>query len=200
MSGGEDPAAIARALGARGYVVSAGFLSATELGDVAARFAVREAAGEFRAAATGAGANRAVRPSIRGDHIHWLAEPDDPIEGPLLLRLENLRLALNEELALGLVDVECHYAIYPAGARYARHLDRSPAGAERVVSLVIYLNEEWNDADGGELRLYCEPVVDIVPRGGTLVLFRSERFEHEVRPTLAARRSLTGWFRRRARQ
>lgn len=197
MSGAESFPSIARALGARGYVVIDGFLSPEELSDLAARLAVRESTGELRPAATGAGANRAVRPSIRGDEIHWLSEPDDPIEGPLLRRLDGLRRALNEELSLGLSDIECHYAVYPIGARYARHLDRSPAGAERVVSLVLYLNEHWRDADGGELRLYADPVVDLCPRGGTLVLFQSERFEHEVRSTRAVRRSLTGWFRRR---
>jgi SM-20-related protein len=41
-------------------------------------------------------------------------------------------------------------------------------------------------------------VRDIVPHGGTLVVFLSERFEHEVLPTARARVSLAGWFRRRA--
>jgi SM-20-related protein len=98
------------------------------------------------------------------------------------------------------LDLECHYAIYPPGTHYRRHLDRSPAGAERVVSLVLYLNEDWNPADGGELKLYTEPGVLIVPSGGTLVLFVSESLEHEVLPTRAVRLSLTGWFRRRASQ
>jgi len=45
--------------------------------------------------------------------------------------------------------------------------------------------------------LYTEPPLDIVPWGGTLVLFMSQKLEHEVLPTRAQRHSLTGWFRRR---
>ncbi|HEY5930165.1 MAG TPA: 2OG-Fe(II) oxygenase, partial [Burkholderiales bacterium] len=65
-----------------------------------------------------------------------------------------------------------------------------------------YLNQDWRDADGGELRLYLErePLtrhVDIRPDGGTLVLFLSEKFPHEVLPAKRERHSLTGWFKAR---
>lgn len=96
-------------------------------------------------------------------------------------------------------ELECHYACYAPGTHYARHLDRSPAGSERVVSAILYLNPEWRPGDGGELAIYTgDREVLVAPRGGTLVTFLSERFEHEVRTARVARRSLTGWYRRRA--
>jgi hypothetical protein len=165
---------------------------------LAARVAELDHDGEFHAAAVGVGARRAVRAEVRGDRIRWLDAPAVRAERQLLGRLETLRVALNRELQLGVGELDCHYAIYPAGAGYVRHLDRSPAGAERVVSLALYLNETWSDGDGGELRLYADAgPVTIPPRAGTLVAFLSERFEHEVRPAARERTSLSGWFRRR---
>ena len=192
--------ALAEALAGPGWAIAPGFLDATCWRELAALARGRDAGGEFRAAAVGAGAARAVRTDVRGDRILWVYAPALGVEQALFAQLEQLRLALNAALLLGALDVECHYAIYGAGARYARHLDRSPAGAERVVSLVLYLNDDWAAGDGGALRLYAsDGVHDLVPAGGTLVLFASERIEHEVLPARRDRLSLTGWFRRRAR-
>jgi SM-20-related protein len=106
-------------------------------------------------------------------------------------------------LQLGAVELELHFAVYPAGGAYAVHVDRFRDADSRVLSLVLYLNEAWNEADGGALRLYLEagpeaPFVDVVPYGGTLVVFLSDRFPHEVLPARRERLSLAGWFRRRA--
>lgn len=174
------------------------FLDEALTRELRAVLAARDRRGEFRQAAVGAGAHRAVRPSVRGDRIHWLSAPYEPAERRVLDGLEALRLGLNEQAGLGLFDLECHYAIYPPGARYARHRDRSPAGAERVVSIVLYLGEAWSAGDGGELVLYGEPPVTVAPVPGTLVAFASADLEHEVLPTRIERRSLTGWYRRRA--
>jgi hypothetical protein len=102
---------------------------------------------------------------------------------------------LNRELQLGAVEPELHFAVYPAGAAYATHVDRFRDADSRVLSVVLYLNEAWSEADGGELRLYLEagpraPCVDVVPHGGTLVVFLSDRFPHEVLPARRERLSL----------
>ncbi len=195
---GAAAAAVADALQTRGYAVVRDFLTSPEVAELVADVRRREARGDFRPAATGAGPQRAVRPTIRGDRIHWLTLTEGEAEARLLARLEALKVSLNGACFLGLVDLECHYAIYPPGAGYVRHLDRSPAGVERVVSVVLYLNEGWTADDGGELRLFAEPTVDVRPSGGTLVLFLSDSLEHQVLPTRRERLSLTGWFRRRS--
>ena len=189
---------LVEALAGPGFGVDTGFAAAGLVRDLVADVGRRDAAGEFRAAAVGAGQNRAVRPQIRGDRICWLLASTSLAEREILAQFEALRIELNRTLMLGLVDFECHYAIYETGARYARHLDRSPRGAERVISAVLYLNEDWRATDGGELVIVAEEgEVTVVPDGGTLAVFLSERFEHEVRAAGRTRRSLTGWFRRR---
>ena len=101
---------------------------------------------------------------------------------------------------LGLFSFEGHYAIYPPGGGYARHKDRFRDDDARVLSCVAYLNDEWRACDGGALRIHRDaaPPLDVLPRGGTLVAFLSERFDHEVLPAARERCSVTGWFRRRA--
>ncbi|HYJ20383.1 MAG TPA: 2OG-Fe(II) oxygenase, partial [Burkholderiales bacterium] len=119
-----------------------------------------------------------------------------------LERFEQMRLKLNRDLQVGLFEFECHFARYKPGAFYRKHLDQFSRDSRRRLSSILYLNQDWRDADGGELRLYLErkPVsghVDIRPDGGTLVLFLSEKFPHEVLPAKRERHSLTGWFKAR---
>jgi SM-20-related protein len=115
---------------------------------------------------------------------------------------EELRRACNRTLTLGLFEFECHYALYPPGASYSRHRDRFRDDDARVLSCVLYLNEDWRSGDGGALRLHLDhkDPLDIAPVGGTLVAFLSGAFDHEVLPARRARIALAGWFRRRAAQ
>jgi SM-20-related protein len=67
---------------------------------------------------------------------------------------------------------------------------------------VLYLNEDWRDSDCGQLRFYTDgsdggEYLDIFPQAGTLVLFRSACFWHEVMPARRERFSVTGWLRER---
>ncbi|HEY7758372.1 MAG TPA: 2OG-Fe(II) oxygenase [Burkholderiales bacterium] len=204
---GRGPAAleaVADALAADGLCIRSDFFPAeliTALArDAHARFA------EFQPAGTGAGPGRALRPQVRGDSTLWLESPGrSRAQRAALARFEMLRLALNGELHLGLFDFECHFAVYPPGAGYRRHFDRLAGDAQfagaggRVLSCVLYLNRHWPPEDGGQLRLYRPgaPALDVAPQGGTLVVFLSDRFEHEVLPARRERLSLTGWFRRR---
>jgi len=190
---------VADRLESAGYAVWPGFLPAAEVLALQEHALGRLAAGDFHPAAVGSGEGRRVRPDVRGDDILWVSSPDCAAEQRLLARLEQLRLTLNRELSLGLFELECHYAAYPPGAAYARHLDRFVTDASRVVSCIVYLNPGWSAADGGALRLHVgDGTVDVLPEGGTLATFLSERFWHEVLPATRLRLSLTGWFRRRA--
>jgi len=157
-------------------------------------------AGALKHARVGAGRERRVRGEVRGDHIVWLEPPGaTPAQQLCFERFETLRLALNRELQLGLLGFECHFAVYPPGALYRRHLDRFATDDRRTLSCVLYLNEGWSAEDGGALRLHLDHGHrDVAPHGGTLVVFLSERVEHEVLPARRQRLSLTGWFTRRA--
>jgi len=161
----------------------------------------RDVAGEFRAARMGRGAARIERAQMRGDRTRWLDAADArPAESVLFALLERLREAVNEALFLGLFDFEGHYAIYPPGTGYARHVDRFRDDDARALTLILYLNEAWTAAHGGALRIVPDdrPARDVRPEGGTLVAFLSERFPHEVLPATRERLSFTGWYRRRS--
>jgi SM-20-related protein len=159
--------------------------------------------GQLRAAAVGSGKLRQVRTDVRGDQICWMDHPasSEP-QRACLHRFEQLRLMLNRTLQLGLLDFECHFACYPAGARYVRHSDQFQGDGSRELSCVLYLNENWKREDGGQLRLYLDSgnttPKDVVPRGGRLVMFMSRRFTHEVLPATRERLSIAGWFKTRA--
>ena len=158
-----------------------------------------DAGAQLAPAATGRGASLA-RIGLRGDRARWFeADALTPAQMPYWSQMDMLRIALNRSLMLGLHELEAHYALYPPGAGYARHRDRFRDDDTRVLSSVLYLNSDWNEADGGALRLHLpDGAVDVPPRGATLVLFLSAEIEHEVLPTTRERLSIAGWFRRRA--
>lgn len=106
---------------------------------------------------------------------------------------------LNRELLLGLFSFESHFAHYGPGDFYRRHVDAFRGGANRVLSVIVYLNPDWQSREGGELMLYtdgdCQGGLAVAPQLGTLVVFLSEEFPHEVLPALRDRYSIAGWYR-----
>ena len=194
---------VSESIGAGGWLVLPDFIgqeTIAALRDECRRFA---ATGMFRAAAVGSNANHKIQPDIRSDEILWLeaAQGNDGRQR-CLARFEQLRLALNRQLQLGLFEFECHYARYAPGAFYRKHFDRFRCDARRILSSVLYLNDGWKNGDGGALRLFLGDGenmdhVDVQPVGGTLVLFLSEHLAHEVLPAKRERLSLAGWFRTR---
>ena len=152
----------------------------------------------FHAAHIGRGAAKVQIDSIRGDVISWL-DGTDSIDQCYLAHMETLRMGLNRALFLGLFDYECHYAIYGTGAGYAKHSDVLVGKKNRVLTTVLYLNEDWQSSDGGELNLFepsgIEVIATVTPKFGTMIIFLSESFPHEVLISHHTRRSLTGWFR-----
>ena len=168
--------------------------------ELAAECHKRSVQGELSPAAVGRGPNQEVREGIRGDHIQWL-EPGEALACDSYLGLmESLRIAMNRRLFLGLEDFESHFAMYPPGAFYLKHLDRFRDDDRRMVSAVVYLNDAWLPEHGGHLRMYLDDrgEYDVLPTGGCLVVFLSGEIPHEVMPATRDRLSLTGWFRRRA--
>jgi len=170
--------------------------------ELAAECHKRAAEGELAPAAVGRGPFQEIREGIRGDHIQWL-EPGEVVACDSYLELmDSLRVAMNRGLFLGLEDFESHFAMYPPGAFYLKHVDRFRDDDRRMVSAVIYLNNAWLPEHGGQLRMYLKGDVeyDVVPAGGCLVVFLSGEIPHEVLPATRERLSLTGWFRRRGNE
>ena len=184
----------------RGWAVRADWLSATVVRQLACEARAEYADGAFAAAQVGSGASRGLAPQLRRDRIRWIeAVHATAAQAALLQRFEGLRLDINRTLMLGLFDLEAHFALYSPSAFYGRHVDRFQSDDTRTVSVVLYLNEDWNPSCGGQLRLEVEEgkSLDILPAGGTLVCFLSDRFPHEVLPASRERLSVAGWFKRR---
>lgn len=186
-------------LAARGWSVQTLAVPARLSAELAAECRRRHAAGALARAAIGRGPGQQLDESIRGDHIQWLAPGESAVVDEYLGLLDELRGALNRELFLGLEDYECHFALYPPGSFYRRHLDRFRDDDRRTVTTVFYLNQDWQPEQGGALRIELADgrEHDVLPAAGTLVVFMSGDFPHEVLPASRERLSLTGWYRRR---
>ncbi|KPQ01388.1 2OG-Fe(II) oxygenase [Marinobacter sp. HL-58] len=147
----------------------------------------------------GRGADMLRDRSVRRDKIAWL-QGVTPVQAELFAFFESVRLGLNQRLFLGLRRFEAHYATYHEGDFYRRHVDSFRGRASRVVSLVLYLNENWQEADGGALQVCNRENEDeicgtILPEAGRMALFMSEEIPHEVLPANRTRYSVACWFR-----
>jgi SM-20-related protein len=186
-------------LSAAGISIRDGFLAPSQIRSLVDCAQARGKHGDFVAARFGSNTHLQQRADIRGDFICWLREPLYPAERILLAELEQLRLDLNRGAFLGLFELELHYAWYPPGAGYARHVDQPHGSAQRKVSLVLYLNMEWEPLAGGALRVFdaADGFRDIEPIAGRLVCFLTPGREHAVLPARRDRLSISGWFRAR---
>jgi SM-20-related protein len=135
---------------------------------------------------------------VRTDAICWI-NGDSAAGRDWLAWAEALREYLNRELLLGLFSFESHFAHYRPGDFYRKHKDAFRGESNRVLSVVVYLNPGGQSEEGGELRVYTgAPVgetIRVQPLLGTLVVFLSEEFPHEVLPATRDRYSIAGWFR-----
>ena len=158
--------------------------------------------GQFTKAAVGKGDQKQVRAEIRSDEVLWMdATSLSPLQAIFWEKVAEVQQVLNRRCFLGLKSFEGHFARYPIGSFYKRHLDQFHAVPHRIVTIILYLNESWTEAEGGQLRMYfpqedgSERLEDVLPVGGRLVVFLSEEIPHEVLPTHKERISITGWLR-----
>jgi SM-20-related protein len=193
-----------RALGERGWFLIDGVLGhPTSIGIHDAVEALA-AAGRLQPAGLSRGTNYRVDQVVRGDCITWVAAEETPPKlAPLCGVFIALRDALNREAYLGLGRMEVQAARYPGGgAAYHRHLDAFPTlpgvRPNRQVTAIYYANPAWRPEDGGALRLHLDAgPIDVAPVLDRLLVFLSERVEHEVLPAHVPRRAVTAWFRAR---
>lgn len=158
----------------------------------------------FKKAAIGNRLNEVVQTGIRGDFILWMDENVINTSHKFFFdRINDLASYLNRTCFLGIMRKEFHYAVYPEGKFYARHLDTFQNDDRRKLSIVCYLNEDdWQPEHGGELVLYLkgengEVPKTIYPLPGRAVIFESRDIEHEVKPAKRERLSITGWLKTR---
>ncbi|MFY8326387.1 2OG-Fe(II) oxygenase [Pseudoalteromonas sp. ZZD1] len=153
---------------------------------------------EFSIAGIGRKHDLHVNKTIRKDKTFWF-DGTSQAQLDYLALMAQMRVVLNRNFFLGLFDYECHYAKYQQGDFYKKHYDAFKGRSNRVFTTVLYLN---TPDSGGELIIYKpkskQVEVCIKPQAGTLVMFESERFMHEVLPAGNERYSIAGWFRMNA--
>ena len=179
-----------------GFAVIDDFLSNEEIDRILALQGFKNGLLQFKKAGIGKNQDKQINEAIRGDYIQWI-DPNNA-EPPLLTYLDRLKQVIafvNQSLFLSLKDCEVHQTIYPIGSFYKRHLDQFKKDDHRKLSVICYLNKDWKEADGGQLRMFIGTESrDILPLAGRLVCFRSDLLEHEVLPATRERLSLTGWL------
>ena len=154
---------------------------------------------QFKQAGVGRARQHMANSGIRSDEISWI-ECTAGAQGQWLDFSAQMQRYLNRALMLGLFSFESHFAHYAPGAFYKTHVDAFKGQANRMLSVVLYLNEDWFDENGGEMVLYSDSqptqtLCKVKPEPGTLAVFLSEDFPHEVLPANRDRYSIAGWYR-----
>ncbi|ACA84751.1 2OG-Fe(II) oxygenase [Shewanella woodyi] len=155
----------------------------------------------FKAAGIGRSNELMLDTQIRSDEICWIVG-DSELGASWLNWVEGLKQYVNRTLFLGLDEFESHFAHYSEGDFYQKHKDAFRGESNRILTLVAYLNEDWSEECGGELLVYPddsdEVIAKVAPHFGTIVVFMSEEFPHEVLPAKCDRYSIATWFRRKS--
>lgn len=205
-------AAVAASAGRRlveeGHAIIDAFLGAEAiaacLADVLALY--RSGAGPFVLGRTGGGStSKLAEAVVRGDRIAVLGDeeraPVPSIEG-LLLEADRLVAAMADGVPeLRRVASRSHpmLACYPGdGARYVKHVDNPGGQANgRLLTLLVYLNEAWEPAHGGQLALHRADgsTVEVAPLLDRCCCFWSDhRTPHEVLPSHRERWAISVWY------
>ena len=187
---------IADALVDKGYYITPDLLPEAMTASLFQRVTLFNAE-DFHTAGIGRKQTLQRNQQIRSDETRWLTV-DNAIDSSYLDWMSNLRTELNQRLYMGLFKYEAHYAHYPPGAFYQRHVDAFKDESNRVLTTLLYLNPDWQIADGGALRIYHPEtgvaIEEILPEYGTFIVFLSDQFPHQVLQTHRDRYSIAGWF------
>jgi SM-20-related protein len=134
---------------------------------------------------------------LRGDKIYWLDRAHNNVhENSFLDLMDSFVLFLNNTCYTGIKGYEFHYTLYEIGSFYTKHLDQFQNNKSREFSMIMYLNDNWQQQDGGELCIYhTNHQQTISPENGKCVFFKSSKLMHEVLITQQPRLSITGWLK-----
>ncbi|MBC8754813.1 2OG-Fe(II) oxygenase [Kordia sp. YSTF-M3] len=136
---------------------------------------------------------------IRSDKVNWIEElSTNEYEKIYLKKIWRFIHHLNKTCFTSIKTFESHYANYELGSFYKRHLDQFKSEKGRKYSIVLYLNQNWEEKDAGVLSLYPlnAEQKNISPLEGRMVFFRSDEMEHEVHPSATRERnSIAGWLK-----
>ena len=152
---------------------------------------------QLRSAGTGESGTVEYNNLFRGDIIYWLDRKNDDVHENIFFDLmDSFVKYLNASCYTGITGYEFHYTLYEEGSFYKKHLDQFRNNDSRKYSMIMYLNNDWKETDGGELCIHDKDrTQNISPKSGKSVFFRSNELEHEVLVTHKPRMSITGWLK-----
>lgn len=135
--------------------------------------------------------------TLRSDKIHWLDRSHNNVhENDFLDLIDTFVAHLNATCYTGITGYEFHYALYEKDTFYKKHIDQFRNNELRQYSMIMYLNENWTEKDGGELCIHhTDHLQHIAPVSGKGVFFKSSELAHEVLVTNKPRMSITGWLK-----
>ena len=160
------------ALSSQGYVVVPDFISPGLVSALREDVSALRSVGNFRVARIGQDSTNALNEDVRVAETCFLGRNklrDSPNEsrGRLYDALDAVREDLSGNPALQRKEEavapalektldELLYAFYPRGGFYRRHRDSVAGSASvlRIYSLLLYLNDSWEEKDGGKLRMH----------------------------------------------
>lgn len=175
------------------FVIIDNFLTDDQLSVVKSEFDNNLA--HFNPAGIGALNNNQINEGIRSDYTLWIDRERDPELSVWFDIADETIMKLNRYCYLSLSGFEFHFAHYPKGSFYKKHLDQFKERSNRLISMILYLNERWQDGDGGELKIFSEnePIL-VPPINNRCILFKSDKVLHEVLRSNVDRKSITGWL------
>jgi len=155
------------------------------------------ATGKLRSAGTGNDLVVVQDKMFRSDVIYWLdRKHNDNHENDFFDLVDSFVSYMNNTCYTGITGYEFHYTLYPEGSFYKKHLDQFRNNNSRKYSMIMYLNADWEAADGGELCITQHDHLQMIsPQNGKAVFFKSNEMEHEVLITNKPRMSITGWLK-----
>lgn len=175
------------------------FLLASTLAGLRENMDALKALGSMKIAGIGNGKMFQQDSLVRSDKINWIGDKSsNPHERIYLKKMRRFIKYLNKSCYTSIKTIESHYASYEQGNFYSRHLDQFKTEKGRKFSIILYLNEDWKEEDGGALALYPLDgiLTDILPLEGRMVFFRSDEMEHEVKPSQTReRKSIAAWLK-----
>ncbi len=136
--------------------------------------------------------------TVRSDSIYWLDRAhNNEYENDFLDQIDDFVKYLNRSCFAGINGYEFHYSLYEIGTFYQKHLDQFNNNPSRKYSMISYLNDDWQESDGGQLMIYQNyNNKKVNPTQGKTVFFKSDELQHEVLVTQKQRMSITGWLKR----
>jgi SM-20-related protein len=153
---------------------------------------------EMHSAGTGNNTMALQNKMVRSDKIYWLDPLRENIHETAFFKLmDSFIKYLNATCYTGITGYEFHYTLYEKGSFYKKHIDQFKSDKSRAYSIIMYLNNHWQAADGGELCIHHKHNLQhISPINGKCVFFKSSDLVHEVLLTHEPRLSITGWLKR----